>query len=695
MLNLISNILKFAIQQLTKTTMYLRKGFLLFLLSTTLMFSCNSQESFVQNLESPNSEISLDFSLNNEGIATYLVSDADGVLVNKSVLGFELLDKEDLFKDFEIIDIKHSNYDDTWTRVWGESKVVRNSYNEMKVVLKKHNDSKLKLNIYFRVYNDGIAFRYEIPKQKGLSKFVISDEKTEFAINDVNKTWWIKADYDSYEKLYEETLLEDAKWVATPFTLNTTKGKYLSIHEANLTNYAGMTLKQNTNGAFESELVPWANGDKVRCEGVMISPWRTIQISNTAAELIESNLIVNLNEPNKLEDVSWIKPMTYIGIWWGMHIGTETWVEGNRHGATTANAIKHIDFAKKNGVGGVVIEGWNKGWDKWGQKDAFDHITPANDFDFEYVAKYAKTNGVSLIGHNETGGDIESYERFMEQAFALYEKYGMNSVKTGYAGGIIPRGEHHHGQYMVNHYRRVVKLAAKHKLMLDVHEPIKPTGIRRTYPNMMTREGVRGMEWNAWSDGNAPNHTLILPFTRMLGGPIDYTAGVFDVELKNFANDRVKWNTEDIGKTRVHTTLTKQLALMVILYSPMQMAADVVDNYENEKAFDFVSELKTTWDESKILNGEIGKYITVARKSGEQWFLGSATNETARKLEINLDFLDANKNYKAVIYKETDGSNWLKNPSKYIIETKKVNSGSKMVLDLPEGGGQAVIFTVE
>ena len=402
-------------------------------------------------------------------------------------------------------------------------------------------------------------------------------------------------------------------------------------------------------------------------------------------------MILNLNEPSRIADLSWIKPMKYIGIWWGMHLGTETWAAGPRHGANTKNAMDHIDFAAAHNIQGVVFEGWNAGWENWGGKDAFDHITPAKDFDLNRVAGYAKEKGVMVIGHHETGGDIPAYEHYMEAAFRQCKELGIKAVKTGYAGGIYPRGEHHHGQFMVQHYRRVVEMAAKYHIMLDVHEPIKPTGIRRTWPNMMTREGVRGMEWDAWSEGNPPSHTLIIPFTRGLGGPTDYTPGTFDVLFLN-AGERIKWNTDDISKTRVHTTLAKQLANFVILYSPLQMASDLPKNYQSHPAFQFISDYNADTDESRVLNGEIGEYITVVRRAGNEWFLGSATNETARKLSVKLDFLEHGSTYQARIYRDADDAHWITNPTAYCIENKTVCADDTIELQLAAGGGEAIHF---
>ncbi len=641
-------------------------------------------------ITSPDGKIKLSFNLV-QGAPTYQVTYNNDTLVNISHLGFEFKEQRALKDQFKIIGTELSSSDEIWQQPWGENKTIRNHYNQIKVQLKETASSSRLLNIYFRTYNDGVAFRYEFPEQENLKQFIISNELTEFNLAGNPTTWWIEANYDTYEKLYKSTPMSEAKWVATPVTMAAKSGVHVSLHEAALTNYAGMTLKQNNNGIYTADLVPWANGDKVRAKAPMITPWRTIQIAESASKLIESSLILNLNEPCKIKDVSWIEPMKYIGIWWGMHIGTETWKTGPRHGATTQNALNDIDFAAQNNIKGFVIEGWNAGWENWGAKDAFDHITPAADFDLERVAAYANEKGVMLIGHHETGGDIPSYEKYMDDAFKQCQKLGIHAVKTGYAGGIFPRGEHHHGQFMVQHYRSVVQLAAKYHIMLDVHEPIKPTGIRRTWPNMMTREGVRGMEWNGWSDGNPPSHTVTIPFTRGLAGPTDYTPGIFDLLYTNVKN-RVKWNDQDKGNCRVHTTLTKQIANFVILYSPLQMASDIPTNYEGHPAFQFFRDFNTDCDESKVLNGEIGQYITVARRSGDVWFVGAATNEEQRVLKINLSFLEAGIPYKAEIYRDADDADYLTNPQAYQIETKKVTSDATLELKLAAGGGQAIRF---
>ncbi|OHX65023.1 glycoside hydrolase family 97 protein [Flammeovirga pacifica] len=661
------------------------------LIITFVSFSCTPNYLVVT---SPDEKLAVEVSTNDDGKAWYSVTWAGEPIIKKSYLGFEFKDQPSLDSNFKIVGELRNTMNETWKQPWGENKKVKDHHNQLRIQLQEKDGLQRRLDVVFRVFDNGVGFRYEFPEQENLKEFVIMNEKTQFQLSDNHEAWWIWADYDTYEKLYNHTDVDSATWVATPVTFKTKENYYVSLHEAALTDYAGMTLKLDDQQryTYESVLVPWANGDKVRTSAPSVTPWRTIQVGRAASDLVNSNMIINLNEPNKIEDTSWIKPMQYLGIWWEFHIGTKEWKEGPRQGATTESAKKYIDFAANHNIGGVVVEGWNSGWDKWGEKDAFDHITPAKGYDLDEVAKYANDKNVALIMHNETGGDIPSYEKYMDQAFNLYEELGINALKTGYAGGIFPRGEHHHGQYMVNHYRRVVEKAAKHKIMLDAHEPIKPTGIRRTWPNMMTREGVRGMEWNGWSDGNPPNHTLILPFTRMLGGPIDYTPGIFDVQYENSPN-RVAWNTtaEIMDEARVHTTLVKQMALSIILYSPLQMASDLVENYEKHlDAFKFLESSTADWDESIMVSGEIGEYAITARRAGEEWFIGAATDETGRAVSINLDFLESNKLYKATIYTDAPGATYLMKPKKYEIIEKNVTSEEAMLIQMNSGGGQAI-----
>ncbi|WP_185968818.1 glycoside hydrolase family 97 protein [Carboxylicivirga sp. M1479] len=660
---------------------------LVLLFSLFLFTSCKQNKI----LQSPDGEIQAVVQLTNGKLSYQVMKDTE-VLIQPSSLGFHLKEHGKLIDNFILLDRDKTENKEEWTAIWGPRKEMINHYNQDTLKL-EHEPTGIRMNIVFRVYNDGVAFRYEFPEQEKLKQFTIMNELSEFAMVGNPITWWQEADFDSYESLYHETPLSQAHWVNTPVTLRSNSGIHIALHEAALSNYSGMTLKLKEGkkiNTYVSELVPWADGSKVKTQAGMTTPWRTITISDQATQLVESNMIVNLNEPCKIDDTSWIEPMKYMGIWWGMHIGTETWVEGPRHGATTENAMRHIDFASTNSIQGLVVEGWNAGWHRWGAKDAFDHVTPAADYDLTKVAAYAKEKGVELIMHHETGGDAIGYEALIDSAYALCQHLGIKALKTGYAGGIYPRGEHHHGQYMVEHYQRVVEKAAQYGIMINAHEPIKPTGKRRTWPNMMTREGVRGMEWNAWSDGNPPAHTVTIPFTRMLGGPVDYTPGTFDLLLKNFESERMAWNTDDISQTRTHTTLAKQLALFVILYSPMQMASDVMDNYINHPAFEFIANANIDFDETKVLNGEVGQFITTARRTGNDWMIGAATNEKERQLTISLDFLDKNKQYEATIYADKKGCDWLSEPEQYTVSKKTVKHGDRLNMKLAAGGGQAI-----
>jgi hypothetical protein len=439
-------------------------------------------------------------------------------------------------------------------------------------------------------------------------------------------------------------------------------------------------LEGVANG-LAADLVPWPDGTKVLGTTPLVTPWRTIQIGRRPGDLVESHLILNLNEPCAIEDTSWIRPMKYVGIWWGMHTGKYSWHEGPDHGATTENARRYIDFAAAHGFDAVLIEGWNTGWDRWGARGAFDYVTSYDDFDLPEVVRYGRERGVALIGHHETGGDAEDYERRVDEAFDLYASLGVPAVKTGYAGGVYPRGQRHHGQWMVYHYRQVLEKAAAMRLMLDVHEPIKPTGISRTYPNMMTREGVRGMEYNAWSEGNPPEHTTVLPFTRMLAGPLDYTPGIFDLMLDDYKPEN-----------RVHTTLAKQLALFVILWSPVQMAADLPENYEGDPAFEFIETVPCDWDDTRVVDAAIGDHVTVARRSGDRWFLGSITDGSERALTVPLDFLEGGVTYRARAFRDAADTDWRTNPRAVEITDLTVTAGNELDLRLAPGGGQAIVF---
>lgn len=655
-------------------------NYLLVIIISMCLMNCEKGE-VTYSVLSPQKNIEVVFSMN-EGVPQYSVKKGDLVIISPSALGFEIKDKAEIFSHYKVSKVERTSFDETWTPVWGENSSIRNNYNGIKVSLNSLQNKEYGLNLFFKVYDDGIGFRYELLGKEGDSLFV-NDENSEFNLVGDFTAWWIPQDFDSYERSYETTDYAGVTAVNTPVTFKSKEnGYYLSIHEANLTNYAGMTLEKSTKG-LKSVLVPWPDGIKVKATYPMLSPWRTIQISEKAGGLMESNLIVNLNEPNKLEDTSWITTGKYIGIWWGMHLNINTWHAGPNHGATTENAKRLIDFAAKHDISGLLMEGWNIGWEGFGSKVTIqNYTTPYDDMDYPAVVEYGKSKGVNIIGHHETAAHVLNYISQMDDAYAYFEKLGIHAVKTGYVGQIIPKGQHHHGQWMVNHYRDVVKLAAKHKVMIDAHEPIKPTGIRRTYPNMMTREGAKGMEYNAWSDGNPPEHTLILPFTRFLGGPMDYTPGIFDIKF-----DQYKKNN------RVYTTLAKQLAYYVTLYSPWQMAADLIENYEaNPDAFEFIDAVYTNWDETKVLDAEIGDYLIMVRRKADEWFLGATTDELQRDFEVKLDFLNADKKYVAHIFADAMTTNWETDPTEIEIGKYVVTSKDMIHCVLSPAGGQAIHF---
>lgn len=643
-------------------------------------------------LTSPDGNIKLVFNLTEAGEMTYGVSVGGTPFITPSVMGFEGRDGVNLSKGFQIEGTELTAKDETWTQPWGENKSIRNHYNEMAVHLKDQANTELTLR--FRVFDDGLGFRYEYQVPQADSVFVM-DELTSFNLAQDGKSWSIPASFETYELLYRTMPVSKVDNANTPMTFKTDNGVYASIHEAALTDFPEMTLKHTEGCNFKSELAPWPDGVKARfAGGSFVTPWRSIQIAPQAVGLINSGLILNLNEPCVLEgDLSWIRPMKYVGIWWGMHLGVETWTMDERHGATTANAKRHIDFAAANNIEAVMFEGWNEGWESWGGMQTFDYTKPYADFDMIEVARYAKEKGIEIIGHHETGGNIFNYERQLDKAYKWYADLGVHSVKTGYAGG-LPGGHNHHGQFNVRHYRKVVQTAAKYHTTIDAHEPIKDTGIRRTYPNMMTREGARGMEWNGWSEGNPPEHHELLPFTRLLGGPMDYTPGTFDILYDKTRNSprRKKWNDQDKGNSRVNTTLAKQIANWVVLYSPLQMASDMIENYEGHPAFRFFRDFDADCDWSEALQGEPGEFVAIVRKAKDKYFLGATTNEEARTLAIPLDFLEKDKKYHAVIYADGEDADWKTNPTSYQIAEKDVTSADTLSVVMAKGGGQAVTF---
>lgn len=581
--------------------------------------------------------------------------------------------------------VTYSSRDETWTQPWGENKTLRDHHNEMLVRLDK---GRSEWCVRFRAFDDGVAFRYEW-NLAGVDSLTVTDELTEFNFVQPAQSWSIPGSFETYELEYRNLPVSDVKDANTPFTFRTGSGVYGSIHEAALYDFPEMTLVRGGDGILKAGLAPMPSGIKARVPGKFHTPWRTIQIAPSAVGLINSSLILNLNEPSKISDTSWIKPQKYVGIWWGMHLGTQIWKMGPRHGATTENAIKYIDFAAANNIQGVLFEGWNRGWENWGGSQHFDYIRAYPDFDIDSIARYAKAKGVELWAHNETGGNIPEYEAVMDSAFAYYQSLGIHTLKTGYAGG-FKGGYCHHSQYGVEHYQRVVEDAARHQLMVDAHEPIKETGIRRTWPNMMTREGARGMEWNAWSKGNDADYLCTLPYVRLLSGPMDYTPGIFDIDYSVAKADtgRIEWNGPN-GDCRIKTTIARQIANWVIIYSPLQMAADDIDNYDGHPAFQFFRDFNADSDWSEALQGEIGKYIVVVRRSGEDYFMGAGTNSEGRTLTQKLDFLKPGVTYLMTVYGDVPGST---DAEDIIITTKKVTADDIISIAMNATGGQAISF---
>lgn len=692
------------------------------LLFLFLVFGINA--TYSQNIKSPSNKISLNFKLTTDGQPSYSVNYNNKPVIFESTLGIKLKDKPALDANFEIDSVKNSSFNESWKPVLGEQATIVNHYNELIIALTQK-VTHIKMNVIFRVFNEGVAFRYDFPKQAALNYFIISDEVSQFNLTENNKVFWLPGDFDSQEYVYNESSFSDintqkinlnngigvksiaGKYVVqSPLMMKSPSGLYLNIFEAAVVNYPIMHLDSDVkNNKLTSHLVPNAIGDKAYLQAPCVSPWRTIMVSDDARDIVGSKMILNLNEPCKIDDTSYIKPMKYVGIWWEMHVGKSTWdyagsqnaqnvstqdlLPSGKHGATTENTKRYIDFAAKNGFDGVLVEGWNVGWEDWfgnWKEEVFDFTTPYPDFDIDAVTAYAKSKNVKMIMHHETSGSVANYERHLDRAFDLMKKQDYPAVKSGYVGKIIPRGEFHDGQTMVNHFNFVARRAADYKLMVNSHESSRPTGYSRTYPNYIAAEAARGNEFNAWSTGNPPMHETILPFTRLLGGPMDYTPGIFEIKMSFY--DKTK--TE-----QVHTTLAKQLALYVTMYSPLQMAADLPENYERyPDAFQFIKDVAVDWQESKYLEAEPGDYLTVVRKAknSEKWFLGTITDENARKSEIKLDFLTKGKKYKAIIYEDAKDADWKNNPKAYKIITIEVTSKSKINLNLAPGGGTAISF---
>lgn len=677
-----------------------------------------------QQQTSPDGNVVLSFSLKADGTPTYKMTYKGKPVINESTLGFTLKKDEPLTNHFKVVSDSKSTFKETWKPVWGEEKEILNHYNELLVQLKQDKTNRL-MNIRFRVYNEGVGFRYEFPTQKELTYFVIAEENTQFAMTGDHTAWWIPGDYDTQEYDYNESKLSEIRGlmkqsmtdnvsqyvfsptgVQTALMMKTKDGLYINLHEAALVDYALMNLNlDDKNFIFQSWLTPDAKGDKGYLYTPTKTPWRTVMVSDDARNILASRLILNLNDPCALADTSWIKPVKYIGVWWEMITGKSSWaytddlptikldevdytkVKPNGTHAANNDKVRHyIDFAAKHGFDQVLVEGWNVGWEDWfgHRKDyVFDFVTPYPDFDIKALNDYAHAKGVKLMMHHETSGSTRNYERHMKAAYELMNKYGYNSVKSGYVGDILPIGEHHYSQSTINHYLYAIKEAAKHKIMLNAHEAVRPTGLCRTYPNLIGNESARGTEYEAFG-GNKPFHTTILPFTRLQGGPMDYTPGILETEVKNVNPN----NT-----SQVRSTLAKQLALYVTMYSPLQMAADLPENYERfADAFQFIKDVPVDWQESVYLEAEPGRYITIARKDkhSDNWYIGNTSNENGHTSELLLNFLDKNKKYEATIYADAKNADWQTNPKAYTITKQKVNAKTKLKLTAAKGGGYAI-----
>ena len=677
-----------------------------------------------QQQTSPDGNVILSFSLKNDGTPSYKVSYKNKPVINESTLGFTLKKADPLTNNFKVVDTKKSTFKETWKPVWGEESEILNHYNELLVSLEQNNTNR-KMNIRFRVYNEGVGFRYEFPSQKELTYFVVEEELSQFAMTGDHTAWWIPGDYDTQEYDYMESKLSEIRGlmkeavtenvsqfvfsptgVQTSLMMKTKDGLYINLHEAALVDYSLMNLNlDDKTFTFQSWLTPDAQGAKGYLMAPCHSPWRTIMVSDDARKILASRLILNFNEPCAIADTSWIKPVKYVGVWWEMITGKSSWSYTNdlptidlntvdytktkpngTHGATNENVRKYIDFAAKHGFDQVLVEGWNIGWEDWfgHKKDyVFDFVTPYPDFDLKALNEYAHSKGVKLMMHHETSGSTRNYERHMKAAYELMNKYGYNSVKSGYVGDILPVGEHHYSQSTINHYLYAIKEAAKHKIMVNAHEAVRPTGICRTYPNMIGNESARGTEYEAFG-GNKVFHTTILPFTRLQGGPMDYTPGIFETEMK-YVNPN--------NNSQIRSTLARQLALYVTMYSPLQMAADLPENYEKyADAFQFIKDVPVDWQKSVYLEAEPGRYITIARKDkhSNDWYVGCTAHEGGHTSELLLNFLDKGKKYEATIYADAKDANWKTNPKAYTITKQKVNAKTKLKLTAAQGGGYAI-----
>ena len=660
---------------------------------TLLLCICAMSLSYLSafatsKVTSPNGRLSLLTGVDASGKPYFELLRDNKSVIKKSYLGVSLKDGQ-LFEDFKVTKTSRNQLDETWQQPLGEELNIRNHYNELTLHLQQKKDKKRMMNIVFRLFNDGMGFRYVFPKQANLNQFTIIDEKTALTLPWDASAWTIPTEgtHDD-EGLWTKAPISEKPTVSTPITMEVNDSLYLVFHEANLTDYATLNYHpqkdQNGQVILSSELTPWSNGDKVYAATPFVSPWRTVIVGSTIADITASRLMLNLNEPCKIKDTSWIEDGKYIGIWWAIHMGDYTWSQGEKHGATTANTKRYIDFAAKNGFKGVLVEGWNWGWDgNWGAEgDKFNFTKAYPDYDLDSLQHYALSKGVRLIAHNETGGSAKNYEQQLDSAFALYQRLGIRTVKTGYVNDKMDNLELQHSQYGVRHYRKVIETAAKYQIMIVNHEPAMPTGLNRTYPNLISGEGVRGQEYNAWSQdgGNPPYHLCIVPFTRQLAGAIDYTPGIFNFENKA------------VPQSHPQTTIAKQLASYVVIYSPWQMAADKIENYEAHPALSFIQRVPTNWQESRVLNAELGKYVTIARKerNGNNWYIGGLTDQDPRTLTLHFDFLDNDAQYEALIYSDGEGADYRTNPYPLAITQKRVRKGDSLQLKLAPSGGFAI-----
>ena len=692
---------------------------------TSLLWLAFFSPATAQQLRSPNGNFAMDFSLLSDGTPSYSLIYKNKVVVKPSKLGLELKDdKKSLLNDFTIVDSKIATFDENWKPVWGEVSSIRNHYNELAVTLNQKETDR-KVIIRFRLFDDGLGFRYEFPSQKNLTYFVIKEERTQFAMTGNHTAFWIPGDYDTQEYDYTKSKLSEIRGlsekattdnvsqksfsptgVQTSLMLKTADGIYINLHEAALINYSCMHLNlDDKNMVFESWLTPDAKGDKGYMQAPHHSPWRTIIVSDNATEILASKMTLNLNDPNKIEDTSWIKPVKYVGVWWEMITGKSSWAytddfpavqlgvsdfskakPNGKHGANNANVKKYIDFAAKHGFDAVLVEGWNEGWEDWfgHSKDyVFDFVTPYPDFDVKGIEAYAKSKGVKMIMHHETSGSVRNYERHMDKAYQFMKDNGYDAVKSGYVGSIIENGGNHYNQFMNNHYQYALEKAAEYKIMVNAHEAVRPTGIARTYPNLIGNEAARGTEYQAFG-GSKANHVTVLPFTRLVGGPMDYTPGIFEMDMSKLNPD---------NKSHVNSTIANQLALYVTMYSPLQMAADLPENYDRFlDAFQFIKDVAIDWSDSKYLEAEPGEYVTVARKAKgtNNWFLGNVNGETPRISTIKFDFLEKGKKYEATIYADAKDAHYKTNPQAYTIKKMTVTSKSKLEQLSAAGGGYAV-----